>query len=73
MTSMILGKHGDLILPADIEDRYGLKPETLVRIVETQSGILVIPLTDEPATPELARELADWQSAGETSWQAFGF
>jgi len=73
MTSMVLGKHGELTLPPEIRNRYGLKPDTPVRIVETQSGILVIPLTSEPASPQLAQELKDWQSVGETAWQAFGF
>lgn len=73
MTSMVLGKHGELTLPADIQVRYGLKPDTPVRIIETQRGILVIPLAGSPASPELARELEDWQPIGGTAWLEFGF
>jgi hypothetical protein len=35
-----------------------------VRLVETRTGILLVPLTDEPMSDELTRELEEWQALG---------
>ena len=63
-----LGPDRQLSLPAEVCERYGLEPRTPVRIVETRSGILLVPLTDAPMTAELERELAEWQAAGAHAW-----
>ncbi len=71
MTSMVVGERGELTLPSEIQERYGLKPDSAVRIVETRGGILLIPLAGG-ASPELAQEIADWQMLGEATWQSLG-
>lgn len=53
MTSMTIGRGGEVTLPLDVQERYGLKPETPVRLVETSTGILLIPLTNEPMSEDL--------------------
>ncbi len=53
---------GKITLPDPVRDRYQLRPDALVRIIETRNGILLVPLTNEPMSDELRRELEDWQS-----------
>jgi len=73
MTSMTIGRGGEVTLPLDVQERYGLKPETPVRLVETSSGILLIPLTNEPMSEELTQELREWQGLGEAAWTQFPY
>jgi bifunctional DNA-binding transcriptional regulator/antitoxin component of YhaV-PrlF toxin-antitoxin module len=56
-----------------VRDRYGLAPDTPVRIVETRSGILLVPLTDEPMSAELEQELEEWQSLSLQTWTMFPY
>lgn len=73
MSSITLGSQGEISLPGEVRDRYWIKPNTPVRILETRSGILILPLTDEPMSPELARDIADWQSLESSAWDEFAF
>lgn len=73
MTSMTIGRGGEVTLPAELQERYGLKPETPVRLIETHNGILLIPLTDAPMSAELAQELQEWQALGQASWAQFSY
>ena len=43
MTQLIVGHRGEVTLPDTVRERYGLSPETPVRLVETRSGILLVP------------------------------
>ena len=54
MTTEILTieENGKLTLPNDIVERYQFKKETQFRIIETQKGVLLIPLTDKPMNNE---------------------
>ena len=62
-------KYGnDITLPKSTREKYGLKPESKVRIIETKDGILLIPLTDEPADETLLAELDEWQQLSEEVW-----
>ncbi|MBI3909761.1 MAG: AbrB/MazE/SpoVT family DNA-binding domain-containing protein [Armatimonadetes bacterium] len=73
MPTLTVGSEGEISLPDELRERYGLKPDTPVRVIETQSGLLLIPLTDAPISPELARELAEWQSASAETWDLFPY
>ena len=64
-------ENGKLTLPEEIIERYQFKKETRFRIIETQKGILLIPLTDEPMNNELKSELEQWQTIGAESWKIF--
>jgi bifunctional DNA-binding transcriptional regulator/antitoxin component of YhaV-PrlF toxin-antitoxin module len=73
MVDLTVGHAGEIVLPSEVRDRYGLVPDRPVRIVETRSGILLVPLADAPPSEELARELAEWQALGAESWELFPY
>ncbi len=73
MTTLTTGPHGQVALPAEVRNRYGMGPETPLRVIETRHGILLVPLTEAPMTEELARELAEWQSLAADSWDMFPY
>ena len=71
--TLIIGDDGKLTLPLEIRTRYGFEPTKSVRIVETKSGLLIVPLTEEPISEALQQELQEWQSLGLDSLQMFPF
>jgi bifunctional DNA-binding transcriptional regulator/antitoxin component of YhaV-PrlF toxin-antitoxin module len=70
---LTIGPAGQIELPEEVRDRYGMAPATPFRIVETRGGVLLVPLRDVPMSPELAEELAQWQALGAQSWEMFPF
>ena len=70
---LTIEENGKLTLPENIVERYQFKKETRFRIIETQKGILLIPLTDEPMDGRLKNELEEWQSIGAGAWEMFNF
>ena len=64
---------GKVALPGDIRDRYGLADHTAIRIIETQNGLLLVPLTNEPMSEMLSAELEEWQSLGSEAWEMFPY
>ena len=75
MTTEVLTikENGKFTLPNEIVERYQFKKETQFRIIPTQKGILLIPLTDAPINDELKSELEEWQSISENAWEMFDF
>ncbi len=73
MANVTLKPGGELTLPATLCERYGMTPDVPIRVIETRSGLLLIPLTRAPMDAELAKELADWQQLSSTVWDAFPF
>lgn len=73
MTTTIIGRGGEVTLPNDVQERYGLRPEVSVRLIETRSGLLLVPLTDAPMSAELAQELQEWQALGTNAWEQFSY
>ena len=73
MIHSTIGHEGEIALPDEVRDRYGLLPDTPIRIIETSTGILIVPMTDESMSQQLAQELADWQSLGTESWDMFSY
>lgn len=73
MEIVTIGPAGQIELPDEVRDRYGLSASTPIRLVETRSGILLVLLGDGSMNPELAEELADWQTLGAESWDQFPF
>lgn len=73
MTTEVLTveENGKLTLPDDIVERYQFKKESRFRIIETQKGVLHVPLTDEPMSDELKTELEEWQVIGAHGWEMF--
>lgn len=64
---------GKVTLPDAVQARYGFEPQTPVRLIETQRGVLLIPLTAEPMDETLQAELAEWQALGAESLALFPF
>ena len=73
MSTTTIDEAGLLQIPSELGQRQGLLPNTKVRFVETNCGVLVIPLDDEPMSSELVEELAAWQSVGATAWGRFPY
>jgi len=69
MPNLNVEPSGKITLPDELRQRYGFSEQTSIRVVETRNGVLLIPLTDAPMSPELARELEDWQSLAAASWE----
>lgn len=73
MITTIIGRGGEVTLPSDVQERYGLRPEVSVRLIETRSGLLLVPLTDAPMGEELALEIQEWQALGAETWAQFPY
>lgn len=73
VSGTVVGQDGRVALSEETRQRYRLLPDTPVRVVETRGGILLVPLTDGPMSPELAAELSQWQSLGAGSWDQFPY
>ena len=73
MTSLMIGQSGEIALPKSVREHYQLKPNTPIRLIETRSGILLIPITGEPMSAELKQEIGEWQSLSEGSWAMFPY
>ena len=61
---LTIEENGKFTLPDEIVERYQFKKETKFRIIETEKGVLLIRLTDEPMSEELKNELEQWQTIG---------
>ncbi|MEK6287068.1 MAG: AbrB/MazE/SpoVT family DNA-binding domain-containing protein [Acidobacteriota bacterium] len=64
---------GKITLPAAVRSRYGLAEHTPVRVIETRTGILLVPITQEPMSEALADELQAWLSIGAESFETFPY
>ncbi len=73
MAHVTMTKDRTISLPPDVCAKHGFTAETPIRIIETQNGILLVPLTKEPMSADLARELADWQSLSLSTWELFPY
>ncbi len=73
MTTMTIGRSGEMTLPQEVQERCGLGPAVSVRLIETRSGLLLVPLTDAPMSAELAQEVEEWQALGADTWAKFRF
>jgi bifunctional DNA-binding transcriptional regulator/antitoxin component of YhaV-PrlF toxin-antitoxin module len=70
---LLVEEGGKISLPEEVCEHYGLTPDTPVRIIETRGGILLVPLTAEPMSAELERELDEWRALGAASLEAFPY
>ncbi|MDT5271810.1 MAG: hypothetical protein QOH49_3996 [Acidobacteriota bacterium] len=71
--NLIVEGGGKITLPETVREHYGLAEDTPLRIIETRSGILLVPITSEPMTEELRSELEDWQSLAAESLALFPY
>jgi bifunctional DNA-binding transcriptional regulator/antitoxin component of YhaV-PrlF toxin-antitoxin module len=56
-----LGPDGQVTIPSSVLAHYGLEPEAPLRVVETTSGILLVPEVAGPMSELLSTELQNWQ------------
>ena len=70
MATVTIGPGGELTLPADVVQRKGFKPDCPLQVVETRSGVLLVPLDDRPMSQELRSEIEAWQELSLDSWDA---
>ena len=73
MSHVNMTKDRTISLPPDLCEKHGFNTETPIRIIETRSGILLIPITNAPMNEELARELAEWQALSTSTWEMFPY
>ena len=71
--TLTIKNDGQITLPDEVRSRYGLRPDTPIRLIETRTGILLVPLTSEPMSAELAQELSEWQSLSAETWDMFPY
>ncbi len=71
--NIILENEGKIKLPDALRSRYGLSGHSKIRIIETKTGILLVPITNEPMSQELASELEDWQALGQENLDMFPY
>jgi bifunctional DNA-binding transcriptional regulator/antitoxin component of YhaV-PrlF toxin-antitoxin module len=64
---------GKITLPAAVRSRYGLAEHTPVRVIETRTGILLVPLTQDPMSESLEDELQAWRSVGAEGFDMFPY
>jgi hypothetical protein len=73
MSQNLTIENGRITLPKDVVGRYRLEDDTPLRMIETRSGILLIPLTKEPMSSALGAEIAEWQALGAESFELFPY
>ena len=73
MSQNLVIENGRITLPKDVVGRYRLEDDTPLRMIETRSGILLIPLTKEPMTSVLSAEIAKWQALGAEGFELFPY
>ena len=73
MSNVMMTKEGAIPLPPELIQKHGFTSETPIRIIETRSGLLLIPLTKTPMSAELAQELAEWQALSVSTWDSFPY
>lgn len=71
--NLVVEDGGKITLPETVREHYGLAEDTPLRIIETRSGILLVPITSEPMTEGLRSELEDWQALAAESLARFPY
>jgi bifunctional DNA-binding transcriptional regulator/antitoxin component of YhaV-PrlF toxin-antitoxin module len=73
MINLTVGQEGEIRLPDDLRERHGIAPETPLRVIETRSGIYLIPLNGKDVSAALTVEMENWQSLGQSTWDSFSY
>jgi bifunctional DNA-binding transcriptional regulator/antitoxin component of YhaV-PrlF toxin-antitoxin module len=73
LDTLTIEEGGKVTIPDKVRARYGFEPNTPVRMIETHSGILLVPLTDAPMSETLKAELSEWQSLAAESLEMFPY
>jgi hypothetical protein len=73
MTALLLETNGTIKLPTESLKRYGFEQKMPIRLIETKEGVLLVPITNQPMSNELSREIAQWQEASSETWEDFSY
>jgi len=73
MSQNLVIENGKITLPPDVVGRYHLNDDTSVRLIETATGLVLIPLTNEPMSNSLRAEIEEWQELAAESLGMFPF
>ena len=73
MSSVTMTNDRKIALPPELCEKHGFTTDTPIRIVETRTGLLLVPLTNSPMSEELAREVSDWQALSVSTWEMFPY
>lgn len=73
MSNVTITDDGKVALPQSLCEKHGITTSTPIRIVETRTGILLVPLTKTPMSEELRREIAEWQALSLPNWEEFPY
>jgi hypothetical protein len=73
MDNITMTPEGAIALPPAVCQKHGFTPATPIRVIETRSGVLLVPLTREPMDQSLAQELAEWQALSASTWEMFPY
>jgi hypothetical protein len=73
MSQITMSKERMIFLPVEVCAKHGFTADTPIRLIETLSGVLLIPLTNAPMNKELAQELAEWQALSMSTWERFPY
>ena len=73
LETLTIEEGGKVTIPDEVRARYGFEPDTPVRIIETSSGILLVPLAAAPMNEALKAELSEWQALGAGSLEMFPY
>lgn len=63
-----VGAGGEVALPGEVCQRYGLKFDSPMRLIQTENAILLVPLNDK-SSETLEQELQQWQSLATEAWE----
>lgn len=70
---LLIEAGGKITIPEAVRSRYGFEPNMPIRVIETQSGILLVPLIDAPMSEGLKAEQAEWPSLEAEALAMFPF
>jgi bifunctional DNA-binding transcriptional regulator/antitoxin component of YhaV-PrlF toxin-antitoxin module len=73
LDTLMIEEGGKVTIPDELRTRYGFEPNTPIRIIETQSGILLVPLIDAPMSEALKTEIEEWQNLGMQTFEMFPY
>lgn len=73
MSTVTLGRCGELTLPEERLSRHGLTPDRPIRLIATKGGLFLVPLSEEAMSSELADEREAWRELASLSWDQFPF
>lgn len=73
MTALLMEANGTIKLPKKSLKRYGFAKTTPVRLIETNEGILLVPLHNAPMSEDLKKEIAEWQEATSGNLEEFPY